>query len=161
MINRILRWLFPHPLLTAIVAIVWVMLQNQFSAGMAVFGVILGIIIPRITAIWWPDRPQGFRPLKMLSYMGLVIYDIIVANIEVAWIILTKSNDQISPLGSRCRSICEHQRPSPCWRVPSHSHLARSLQICRMKATACWCTRWMLPIRMPCGMRSKGATSPG
>lgn len=97
MITRILHWLFPHPLLTVIVAIVWVMLQNEFSAGMAVFGVILGTIIPRITAIWWPDRPQGFRSLKMLSYMGLVVYDIIIANIEVAWIILTKSNDQMSP----------------------------------------------------------------
>ena len=97
MVNRFLNWLFPHPLLTVIVAIVWVMLQNQFSPGMAVFGLILGIIIPGITATWWPDRPQGFRPLKMLSYICLVIYDIIVANIQVAWIILTKTNDQMSP----------------------------------------------------------------
>ena len=33
----------------------------------------------------------------MLSYICLVIYDIIVANIQVAWIILTKTNDQMSP----------------------------------------------------------------
>lgn len=93
----VLRWIFPHPLLTAILTVVWVMLQNQISAGMVVFGVILGIIIPRATAVWWPDRPQGFRALKMVSYIGLVIRDIIVANIEVAWIILTKSNDDIRP----------------------------------------------------------------
>jgi multicomponent K+:H+ antiporter subunit E len=95
--TRLLHWLFPHPLLTVIVAIVWVMLQNSVTAGMVVFGIILGIIIPRVTAVWWPDRPQGFRAGKMLSYCLLVIYDIIVANIEVAWIILTKSNNQIKP----------------------------------------------------------------
>lgn len=95
--TRVLNWLFPHPLLTVILTVVWVMLQNQFSAGMVVFGVILGIIIPRITAVWWPDRPQGFRALKMLSYILLVIWDIIVANIHVAWIILTKSNDSLRP----------------------------------------------------------------
>lgn len=97
MVNRFLLWLFPHPLMTVIVAIIWLMLQNQFSAGMAVFGLILGIIIPRITAIWWPDRPQGFRTFKMIRYMGIVIYDIIIANIEVAWIILTKTNEQMRP----------------------------------------------------------------
>lgn len=91
------NWLFPHPLLTVILTVVWVMLQNNVSAGMVVFGVILGIIIPQITAVWWPDRPSGFRGLKMLSYMMLVIWDIIIANIQVAWIILTKSNDQLRP----------------------------------------------------------------
>ncbi len=95
--TRLLGWLFPHPLLTIILTIVWVMLQNDVSAGMVVFGVILGIIIPRITAVWWPDRPQGFRAGKMLSYCLLVIWDIIVANVHVAWIILTKSNAQIRP----------------------------------------------------------------
>ncbi|MGD9295400.1 MAG: Na+/H+ antiporter subunit E [Roseobacter sp.] len=95
--TRALHWLFPHPLLTIILTIVWVMLQNDVSAGMVVFGVILGIIIPRITAVWWPDRPQGFRAGKMLSYCLLVIWDIIVANVQVAWIILTKSNAQIRP----------------------------------------------------------------
>ncbi len=95
--TRLLGWLFPHPLLTIILTIVWVMLQNDVSAGMVVFGVVLGIIIPRITAVWWPDRPQGFRAGKMLSYCLLVIWDIIVANVQVAWIILTKSNAQIRP----------------------------------------------------------------
>ncbi len=95
--GRILHWLFPHPLLTVIITIVWVMLQNSVSAGMVVFGVILGIIIPRATAVWWPDRPSGFRAGKMLGYIGIVVWDIIVANIQVAWIILTKSNAAMKP----------------------------------------------------------------
>ena len=94
---RLIAWLFPHPLLTIILALVWVILQNDVSAGMLVFGLILGIIIPRITAVWWPDRPQGFRVGKMASYTVIVIWDIIVANIEVAWIVLTKPNSKLKP----------------------------------------------------------------
>lgn len=94
---RTLNWLFPHPLLTGILTIGWVTLQNSVSAGMVVFGVILGIIIPRVTAVWWPDRPQGFRAGKMLGYGLIVLWDIVVANIQVAWIILTKPNSKLKP----------------------------------------------------------------
>jgi multicomponent K+:H+ antiporter subunit E len=94
---RAFQWLVPHPFLTVVLTLVWMLLQNGFSAGMAVFGLILGIIIPQITAAWWPDRPQKIRAGKMFTYLLLVIWDIIVANIEVAWIILTKSNAQMRP----------------------------------------------------------------
>lgn len=95
--TRALQWLFPHPLMTVILTIVWVMLQNSVTAGMVVFGFILGIIIPRMTAAWWPDRPPGFKPVKVILYVLLVMWDIVVANIQVAWIILTKSNARMQP----------------------------------------------------------------
>lgn len=94
---KVVHWLLPHPVLTVLLTIVWTMLQNSVSAGMVVFGLILGIIIPITTARWWPDRPRGPAPLLMLSYVAIVIYDIVVANIEVAWIILTKSNAKMQP----------------------------------------------------------------
>ena len=56
---RPIRWLLPHPFLTLLLTVVWVLLQNKFSAGMLVFGLILGIVIPVLTARWWTDRPQG------------------------------------------------------------------------------------------------------
>ena len=95
--TRALQWLFPHPLLTALLTLVWVILQNNVSAGMVVFGIILGIIIPLMTASWWPDRPRGIKAFKMLSYCLMVVWDIIVANIQVAWIILTRSNASLRP----------------------------------------------------------------
>ncbi|MEX0370060.1 MAG: Na+/H+ antiporter subunit E [Tateyamaria sp.] len=94
---RAYRWLLPHPLLTLILAVVWTLLQNDVSAGMVVFGLILGIIIPRMTAIWWPEAPKGFRLGRMVLYSIMVIRDIIVANIEVAWIVLTVPNDKLKP----------------------------------------------------------------
>ncbi len=94
---RAFSWLMPHPLLTLILTVVWMLLQNEISAGMIVFGLILGIIIPWGTSIWWPDTPKGFRPVKMVRYSLIVLWDIIVANIEVAWIVLTVPAAKLKP----------------------------------------------------------------
>jgi multicomponent K+:H+ antiporter subunit E len=92
-----LRWIMPHPFLTLILAIVWTLLQNDISAGMVVFGVILGIIIPWSTSIWWPDTPQSFKLGKMFTYSLIVMWDIMVANVQVAWIVLTRPNASLRP----------------------------------------------------------------
>ncbi|MEP2919320.1 Na+/H+ antiporter subunit E [Sulfitobacter sp.] len=94
---RLFHWLFPHPLLTLLLVVVWTLLQNSISAGMVVFGLILGIIIPRVTAAFWPERPRGFRVGKMLSYGIMVLWDIMVANVQVAWIVLTVPNSKLKP----------------------------------------------------------------
>lgn len=94
---RAYRWLLPHPLITLTLAVVWTLLQNDVSRGMVVFGIILGIVIPWFTSIWWPDTPKGFRLAKMCVYCIIVLWDIIVANIEVAWIVLTVPNAKLKP----------------------------------------------------------------
>ena len=92
-----LHRLFPHPVLTLLLAVVWVLLQNEFSAGMAVFGLILGVILPILTALWWPDRPTGIRLGRFFSYSLIVIWDILVANVQVAWIVLSVPNARLKP----------------------------------------------------------------
>ncbi|MCR8827910.1 Na+/H+ antiporter subunit E [Pseudosulfitobacter koreensis] len=95
--SRAFQRLLPHPFLTVVLAIVWTLLQNDISAGMVVFGLILGILIPLGTSIWWPDRPMGFRPGRMVIYSIIVLWDIIVANLQVAWIVLTVPNAKLKP----------------------------------------------------------------
>jgi multicomponent K+:H+ antiporter subunit E len=95
--TRAYQWLLPHPFLTLLLAVVWTLLQNDVSAGRVVFGIILGIIIPRMTSIWWPDTPKGFRLGKMMSYSLIVMWDILVANIQVAWIVITVPNAKLKP----------------------------------------------------------------
>jgi multicomponent K+:H+ antiporter subunit E len=92
-----IRWVLPHPFLTLILTIVWIVLQNDISAGMIVFGLILGIIIPWGTSVWWPDQPHSFKLGKMFSYSLIVMWDIMVANVQVAWIVLTRSNASLRP----------------------------------------------------------------
>ena len=95
--TRMFRWLIPHPFLTLLLAIVWILLQNKFSAGMAVFGVILGVLIPLGSSVWWPDRPTRFHMGKMLRYSLIVMWDIVVANVQVAWVVLTVPNSKLTP----------------------------------------------------------------
>lgn len=95
--KRAFLWLVPHPFVTLLLAVVWILLQNEVSAGMVVFGIILGIIISRATSIWWPDTPKTFRLDKMVTYSLMVMWDILVANIQVAWIVLTVPNAKLKP----------------------------------------------------------------
>ncbi len=97
MLSKAYRWLLPHPLLTLLLAVVWTLLQNNVSAGMIVFGVILGVIIPWITSVWWPESPRGFHMGRMIRYSIIVIWDILVANVQVAWIVLTVPNSRLKP----------------------------------------------------------------
>ncbi|MFC2970316.1 Na+/H+ antiporter subunit E [Acidimangrovimonas pyrenivorans] len=92
-----LRRLFPHPLLTALLTVVWMMLQNHVSAGAAAFGLLLGIVIPLITRNYWPDRPKLRNPLMIADYIRVVLWDIVVANFTVAKIVLFMPKSRLQP----------------------------------------------------------------
>lgn len=90
-----LKKLLPHPYLTLLLIIVWQMLVNTVSLGTLVFGTILGLVVPIITAPYWPNRPK-LRNLPMIvEYVLVVLWDIVVANVTVAAIILFKPNSRI------------------------------------------------------------------
>lgn len=87
--------LLPHPLLTLTLTVIWLLLVNSFTLGNLVLGGVLGLVIPAITAAYWPERPRLRHPLKIAEYIVLVIWDIIVANVIVAGIILFRPHDRI------------------------------------------------------------------
>ncbi len=91
-----LKRLIPHPLLSVTLVFVWLGLVNTFSLGNLILGVTLGIIIPAITAPYWPNRPKIRNPVKIAEYMLIVLWDIIVANVQVAMIILFKREKSIT-----------------------------------------------------------------
>lgn len=82
----------PHPILTLVLAVVWVLLINDLSLGGALFGLILGWLVPLFTSAYWPGVPRVRRPLKIAAYALLVLRDIVVANLQVAYLILFKRN---------------------------------------------------------------------
>ncbi|MEM8728932.1 MAG: Na+/H+ antiporter subunit E [Pseudomonadota bacterium] len=91
MINR----LFPHPLLSLMLLCVWLGLVNKVTPGNVILGAVLGVLVPLVTAPFWPDRPKLRRPLKAVGYILIVLWDIVVANVQVALIILFKKNEDI------------------------------------------------------------------
>lgn len=92
-----LRKLFPHPLLTLVLALVWLALMNAVSLGGIVFGLILGILLPLLTAAYWPDRPRIRAPLKIAGFLGIVIWDIVKSNFIVARIVLFTPRADLRP----------------------------------------------------------------
>ena len=94
---RLTRRLLPHPLLTALLTVVWCLLSNTLTLGTVVFGLILGLLIPILTSAYWPDRPPVAKPVRMILYCLVVIYDIIKSNITVAFQILFMSKDALRP----------------------------------------------------------------
>ena len=90
-----LRRFVPHPLLSLSLALIWVALANEVNAGSVVMGLVLGVLLPILTAPFWPDRPRIRRPLKVVEYVAVVLYDIVMANLQVARLILFVPNDQL------------------------------------------------------------------
>lgn len=88
------RWL-PHPLLTLTLILLWMLLLNDFSVGGLLMGTLLGVIIPVMTSSFWPGRPPVKAYGKALAYMGLVAWDVILANLHVARLILFCRADQL------------------------------------------------------------------
>lgn len=90
-----LRRLFPHPVLSLTLAAVWILLVNDLSAGAAVLGLLIGWVVPLLTAPYWPDRPALRIGPALARYLGVVLWDIVVANFEVAWVILTRPSARL------------------------------------------------------------------
>jgi multicomponent K+:H+ antiporter subunit E len=83
-----MRPLIPHPLLTPMLALVWLLLANDFSFGHIVLGLLLGWAIPLFTLRFWPDKVTIRRPATLARFTAVVLYDIVVANLSVARLIL-------------------------------------------------------------------------
>ena len=90
-----LERLIPHPLLSLTLTLVWLALVNTVSLGNLLLGGFLGLVIPMITAPYWPNRPEVGKPFKVAEYYLLVMWDIVVANVQVAMIILFKRERNI------------------------------------------------------------------
>ena len=83
-----MRRLFPHPALAGLLVLVWILLANTISVGTVVMALIVGWLVPLFTAPYWRDKPLINLGWPLMGYVGLVIWDIVVANFQVAYLIL-------------------------------------------------------------------------
>ncbi|MDM7929180.1 Na+/H+ antiporter subunit E [Blastomonas fulva] len=91
-----MRRLIPHPGLSVLLVIVWVLMANTLTVGGLLLGTVIGILLPIFTAPFWPGRPD-VRYRAGLAYIALVLWDIVVANFEIAAIILFRRNRDLRP----------------------------------------------------------------
>lgn len=88
--------LLPHPGLSGLLVSMWMVMVNDLTLGTLFLGLVFGMLVPIFTAPWWPGRPRvRFGPA--FAYCGMVLWDILVANFEVAAIILFKPSHALRP----------------------------------------------------------------
>lgn len=85
-------WL-PHPVLSVLLAATWLLLQQSLAPGNLITAAVLGLVLPRLL--------HGFlgvsTPVRSWSaawrLVFVVLYDIVMANLTVARIVLSPSSN--------------------------------------------------------------------
>ncbi|MEX1057282.1 MAG: Na+/H+ antiporter subunit E [Natronospirillum sp.] len=89
------KWI-PHPLMSVVVFLSWLVLSSSVSFGNIVLGAFLGVILPRVTRRFW-RHPVTIRSWpKLIRFAVLVIWDIVVSNLQ-AVLLLLKSPQDLKP----------------------------------------------------------------
>ena len=91
------RWL-THPVLSLLLAVVWLLLQQSVAPANLLTAIVLGLVVPRLALgfLGPATRPHGLP--YTARFMALVLWDIVVSNLTVARIVLDPSS-----------------RPQPAW----------------------------------------------
>lgn len=79
-----MRRILPQPLLSLVLLVSWLVLNNSIHPGSIVMGALVALVIPWITHRFWEIRARVKRPVALLGYLGIVVIDIIRANFVVA-----------------------------------------------------------------------------
>lgn len=87
-----MRWLLPHPGLSAMLLTVWLLMANSVTVGGIVVGAVFALVLPKFTQPFWPARPQMRFGRALLAYLAIVLFDILVANFQVAALLLFRRN---------------------------------------------------------------------
>ncbi len=77
------HWL-PHPVTSAILFVVWLLLNHTLSAGPIVLAAILAALIPLFTRRFFPEPVTIGRIGTILRFIVIVLLDIVVASFVVA-----------------------------------------------------------------------------
>ena len=80
--------LVPMPLHSIFLLVVWLMLNTTVSFGHIVLGSVLAIVIPLLCAPLRVPQPKVKKPMMAIRYASSVLKDIVIANIEVAILVM-------------------------------------------------------------------------
>jgi len=86
------RWL-AHPLLSALLAVTWLLLQQSLAPGNLITAVVLGLVVPRLLHGFLSETivVRSWPTVVRLAFV--VLYDVVVANVTVARIVLSPGSN--------------------------------------------------------------------
>jgi multicomponent K+:H+ antiporter subunit E len=103
------RW-FPAPFTSALLFMVWLLLNQSIEMVHLLFALLLAVILPIITRRFRDPNPVIKRPLLALRYMLRVFADIVTANAQVAVLILGPKK-RLNPAFVRVPLALQHELP--------------------------------------------------
>lgn len=85
-------WL-PFPALSALLAVVWLLLQQSLAVPQLITAAVLALVVPRLVAGFLGSGSRPRRFALALRFVALVLYDIVVSNWIVARIVMNPASD--------------------------------------------------------------------
>lgn len=76
--------LLPHPAQSLLLLLTWLLLVDSIAFGQWLLGGVLAVIIPLACNRLLIEHPHGWKPLKLVRFLGMVVVDILIANFQVA-----------------------------------------------------------------------------
>jgi multicomponent K+:H+ antiporter subunit E len=80
--------LLPHPLASLSLWAIWLIMNSTLSPAHMLLGAFLGLAIPALTRSLWPEKLHLRRAARFARLLVVVIYDIVLANLHVARLVL-------------------------------------------------------------------------
>lgn len=77
--------LIPEPVLSIGLLMLWFALARSISLGQALIGVAIALIVPQLTRSLRPTHARIGRPVMLLRYVLVVVWDLIVSNFVMAF----------------------------------------------------------------------------
>ncbi len=100
------RWL-AHPMLSVLLAIVWLLLQGSLAPVHWLVAAAIGIVVPRAVDAFLGAGTRLRAPITAVRLVVRVLWDIVVANLAVARIVLDP-RDRARPAWVRVELALEH-----------------------------------------------------
>lgn len=90
--SRALHRLLPRPLLSAVLGVTWLALNNTTDPAHVLLAAGIAMLLPPLVGRFLPDLPRLRAPARIVRLLLVVLGDILVANVDVAWRILGPSS---------------------------------------------------------------------
>lgn len=80
--------LLPHPVLSAVLLAIWLLLDGGLTTGALLPGALLAIALPLLTSRFWPEAPQAMRLAPVPRLAAVVLLDILTSGFRVARLVV-------------------------------------------------------------------------
>lgn len=84
--------ILPQPGFSVVLLVTWILAHESLEPKTLLIGTCAAIVLPMLTHHFWPDALRVRRGAKLVKFLFIFCYDIIVANIQVAILVLGPSN---------------------------------------------------------------------